>query len=199
MQRQEPVKFRREERQTAYDTIYYTSLFHYLIIELLLVGVVGFLGLMDIIVVNSVTMMIIHIAAFLISLVMWIIIATCLAKRLKSLSAADFGSNEVQMRGSSLVNSASVYFVVMTIVHAVFVVGWIVWVASYNDLSPLNFNNNLGPFIIKRDLLLAQFLFVFITFFYFEHDVRYQSLSAGVHSLRSRSSSAQSSGPSTPV
>ena len=94
-----------------------------------------------------------------------------------------------------LVGSASVYFLVTSIVHAVFVAAWIAWVASYNDLSPLNFNNNLGPFIIKRDLLLAQFLLVFITFFYFAHDVRYQSLSAGVHSLRARSSSAQSSPP----
>lgn len=192
--------YRRSERQTAYDTIYYASLFHFVIIELLLVGVFGFLGLMDIIVVNSVSMLVIHAAALLISLAMWIIVATYFARRLRSLSATEVGniggSSEVQMRGSSLVSSASVYFLVATILHAVLLTAWIIWVANYNDLSPLNFNNNLGPFLIKRDLLLTQFLLVFIMFFYFEHDVRYQSLSAGVHALRMRSALSQSSAAS---
>ena len=169
------------QRQVAYDTVYYASLFHFVIVELFLVAVFGFLGVMDVVVVNSVTMLVIHAAALLISLAMWTIVATCLAKQLRPPSSVDS-----QMRGAALVSSASVYFLATSITHAVFLAAWIIWVAEYNDLSPLNFTSNVGPFLIKRDLLLAQFLLVFIAFFYFVHDVRYQSLAAGVHTMRSK-------------
>jgi hypothetical protein len=165
----------------ALDIVYYGALFHFIVIELLF-AVIGFLGFLDITVIASVTMLILQILAFVVSLVMWIVVIRCFGKYFVPTDSL-LGGKDLQERGMSAFRSSSVYFLITAIIHAIFIIAWVSWQTKYGDLAPLDFKKNFGPFIIKLILLACQFLIFFIALFYFISDIRHQSLSNSMRSL----------------
>lgn len=159
------------DRTSAEMGIYVMSLLHLLLIEVVFAGI-AFFGVLDVAFINPATMLWLEIIAFVISLVMWIVVITVFKKYFISRSGIE--SAYIEERGGAMFSSASVYFFVVTVMHAIFSVAWVIWQANYGDLSPLNFTVNLGPFIIARDLLTWQFVALFIALFFFVYDIRHQ-------------------------
>jgi len=169
-----PSKSRSIDRTSAELGIYVITLLHLLLIEVVLAGI-SFFVVLDVFFVDPTTMMVLELAAFLVSLILWIIIITCFKKYfIAKPGDAERGSVYIEERGGALFSSASVYFFVVTVMHAVFSLAFIIWVVDYGDLSPLNFVTNSGPFIIARDVFSWQFIALFIALFFFIYDIRHQ-------------------------
>jgi len=189
------VKSKSGERQKVESTMFMSRLFHIVLIELTF-AIIGFVGFLDVAVINSTLMAWLQGAALLISLVLWILEIRWYAKYF----LADVDKAEWEERGSSFHLVSSVYFLIAWLMHAVFLTAWIIWLVRYGDYSPLHFNVNWGPFIIKLLLLLAQFLMLFIILFFFIYDVRhvrftrnFRSMGKSLASISSRLSSSGSS------
>jgi len=168
-------------RQIAQETVFYAAVFHLILIEALF-AIFGFIGFLDVFVIGSISMLVLQSVAFLISLVMWIIIFRVFGKYMMPATVGGYGV-DVNERGAAIFRSTCVYFGVTSIIHALFLTAWIIWLCKYGDLHTLNFVTNFGPFIIKLILLACQFLIFFIALFYFISDIRHQSLTQLFRSL----------------
>lgn len=158
--------------------MFWTRLFHIVLIELSF-AVIGFLGFLNRAVISSSAMAWLQGGALVVSFIVWLIEVFWYDKYF----VHDTEKAEWEERGSSLHVITTVYFLVAWLMHAIFLLAWIIWIVNYNELSPLNFVHNIGPFIIKLLILLSQFLMIFIMLFFFIYDVRHVRVTRNVRAM----------------
>jgi uncharacterized membrane protein len=185
MQQGEIVQVRRNA--SLLNGLYWITLLHLVFFEGV-TGVTGFLGFLTVGEPNTVFMLILQAMAFFVSLVVWIVLVTCLSKAysapvIKSIEPGVGVQTEIASRGSSIFRSAGIYFFVTMLIHASLLAAWIVWQAKFGDLSPLSFSANFGPLVVAMLIYLAQFIMLFVALFFFVYDIRNHSATLTLQSM----------------
>jgi len=136
---------------------------HFVFIELSL-GVIGFLGVLLVLALNSTTGIVLNAVAFVVSLALWLL-TVCCANRVAG------GDNDwcclgedPEARGAAVLNSRVVYFFNGTVAHLISLLAWIVYAIKFGALDPVNETTNVGAFVV-RTLLHLLMLVVFLAMF----------------------------------
>jgi len=139
-----------------------------LIVEIGLGAGIFFMAVLDVYYVSPTIELIIQALLFAISLIMWLLLSCSYNADKRS---------SVQQRGSSAIRQFSVYFLLVWVSHAVLVVGWIIHVAKFSNLTPLNFTTNQDAHHVRRSLDFLSLLVVMLLLLFSIYDRRHARLS----------------------
>jgi hypothetical protein len=176
------------KRNTALiNGLYWITLLHLIIFEGV-TGVTGFLGFLNISVPSTIFELVFQAMALFVSFIVWVSLVTCFSRSfsapiIKSVDPQVGVETEVASRGSSIFRAAGIYFFVTMLLHAFLLTAWIVWQSKFGDLSPLDFSANFGPLVVAMNIYLAQFLLLFVAFFFFIYDVRNHNTTITLQSM----------------
>ena len=133
---------------------------HFLFVELTL-GVLGFLGTLEVVSLNSATGTTLQAVAFALALLFWLLLVCC--GRDNATLTTCFG-DEPEKRGAGILQARVLYFFACLGFHFVGLIAWIVYAIKFGALDPINETTNVGAFIVRGRLhlvMLVSFLAIF--------------------------------------
>lgn len=112
---------------------------HFVFVELTL-GVIGFLGLIQVLSLNSAAGITLQAVAFAIAVACWLWLVC---------SGRSPTSSDPSLRGQSIVSVKTVYFCVCAVLHFIALGAWIGYAVQFDGLDPINETTNVGAFLTR--------------------------------------------------
>lgn len=152
---------------------------HFVFVELAL-GVIGFLGLIQVLALNAAAGITFQAIAFLLAFILWCWYVCC---------GRTAASADPSLRGQSIMSVKTVYFLMSAVLHFIALCAWIGYAIQFEGADPINETTNVGAFLTRT---LLHFLML-IEFF-----AIVAVLVSDIRSLQRRSKRRQESTGTTP-